>query len=70
MAQLADLQGHKIGLDPVVFIYALEDHPTFGDRATQLFEQIEQGASLKTESPDFTPQGMDVDNEKNSCGSN
>lgn len=44
MARLADLQGCKVGLDTVVFIYALEGHPIFGDRATQLFEQIEQGA--------------------------
>lgn len=43
MPRLADLQGRKVGLDTVVFIYALEGHPTFGDRATQLFEKIEQG---------------------------
>lgn len=44
MPRLADLHGHKVGLDTVVFIYAFEGHPTFGDRTTQLFEQIEQGA--------------------------
>lgn len=44
MARLTDLHGCKVGLDTVVFIYALEGHPIFGDRATQLFEQIEQGS--------------------------
>ena len=43
MARLADLQGCRVGLDTVVFIYALEGHPTFGDRAIQLFERIEKG---------------------------
>lgn len=38
MARLTDLQGCRVGLDTVVFIYALEGHPTFGDRAIHLFE--------------------------------
>lgn len=48
MARLADLKGCKVGLDTVVFIYALDNHPTFGDRATKLFEQVEQGAIKAT----------------------
>ena len=43
MARLVDLQGCRVGLDTVVFIYALEGHPAFGDRAIQLFERIEKG---------------------------
>jgi len=43
MARLADLHGKKVGLDTVVFIYALEGHAEFGNRATALFEQIEAG---------------------------
>ena len=43
MARLTDLQGCRVGLDTVVFIYALEGHPIFGDRAIQLFEHVERG---------------------------
>jgi predicted nucleic acid-binding protein len=43
MARLSDLQGCRGGFDTVVFIYALEGHPIFGDRAIQWFERIERG---------------------------
>jgi predicted nucleic acid-binding protein len=43
VARLEDLRGKKVGLDTVVFIYALEGHAEFGDRAKYLLEQIEAG---------------------------
>lgn len=43
MAGLNDLDGKKITLDTVVFIYALEGNDQFGERAKQIFTAIEQG---------------------------
>jgi predicted nucleic acid-binding protein len=43
VARLEDLRGKKVALDTVVFIYALEGHSEFGDRAKYLLEQIEVG---------------------------
>ncbi|AFY75213.1 hypothetical protein Syn7502_03358 [Synechococcus sp. PCC 7502] len=38
MAQLGNLRGKKVGLDTVIFIYALEGHHALGDRPKYLFE--------------------------------
>ncbi len=43
MARLEDLEGKKIALDTVVFIYALEGNPEFGSLAIAVLEAIEQG---------------------------
>ncbi|MDY6804274.1 MAG: type II toxin-antitoxin system VapC family toxin [Cyanobacteriota bacterium] len=43
MARLKEIEGHKIALDSVIFIYALEGNPEFGDRALKILEAIEQG---------------------------
>ncbi|NEO27497.1 MAG: type II toxin-antitoxin system VapC family toxin [Kamptonema sp. SIO4C4] len=43
MARLENLEGAKIALDTVIFIYALEDNPDFGKMATKIFEKIEEG---------------------------
>ncbi|MGK7878151.1 MAG: type II toxin-antitoxin system VapC family toxin [Xenococcaceae cyanobacterium] len=43
MARREELEGAKIGLDTVVFIYALEGNPQFGDVAREILETIEEG---------------------------
>ncbi|MGB3208402.1 MAG: type II toxin-antitoxin system VapC family toxin [Crinalium sp.] len=43
MARLEELVGAKVALDTVIFIYALEGNPEFGDRAVKILEMIEQG---------------------------
>lgn len=43
MARLEELAGAKVALDTVIFIYALEGNPEFGDRAIKILEMIEQG---------------------------
>ena len=43
MARLNGINGKKIALDTVVFIYTLEGNFEFGDRAKTIFEAIEQG---------------------------
>jgi len=43
MARLEQLTGAKVALDTVIFIYALEGNPDFGDRAIKILEIIEQG---------------------------
>ena len=43
MARLEELEGAKIALDSVIFIYALEGNREFGDRVLKIFEAIEQG---------------------------
>ena len=43
MARLNEINGKKIVLDTVVFIYTLEGNAEFGDRAKAIFEAIEQG---------------------------
>ncbi len=43
MARLEELEGAKIALDSVIFIYALEGNAEFGDRVLKIFEAIEQG---------------------------
>jgi len=43
MARLEQLTGAKVALDTVIFIYALEGNPDFGDRAIKILEMIEQG---------------------------
>ncbi|MDE5107799.1 MAG: hypothetical protein O4808_12290, partial [Trichodesmium sp. St17_bin3_1_1] len=44
MARLEELQGAKIALDSVIFIYALEGNLEFGNRAIKIFEMIEKGS--------------------------
>ena len=44
MARLEELQGAKIALDSVIFIYALEGNLEFGNRAIKIFEMIENGS--------------------------
>jgi predicted nucleic acid-binding protein len=41
VARLAELK--RVGLDTVVFIYALENHPVFGKPSLALFEAAESG---------------------------
>ena len=43
MARLNEINGKKIALDTVVFIYALEDNDQFGRCAEQIFLAIEKG---------------------------
>ena len=43
MARLEELEGAKIALDSVIFIYALEGNQEFGDRVLKIFETIERG---------------------------
>ena len=43
MARLNEINGKKIALDTVVFIYTLEGNLEFGNRAKTIFEAIEQG---------------------------
>ena len=43
MARLEELDGTKIALDSVVFIYALEGNPAFGERAKSILQTIERG---------------------------
>ena len=43
MARLNKINGKKIALDTVVFIYTLEGNLEFGDCAKTIFEAIEQG---------------------------
>jgi len=43
MARLDDLHGVMIALDSVIFIYALEGNPEFGELARKVLEMIEQG---------------------------
>ena len=42
MARLNEIQGKKIALDTVMFIYALEGNVKFGDSTKKIFESIEQ----------------------------
>ena len=42
MARLNEIQGKKIALDTVIFIYALEGNVEFGDSTKKIFESIEQ----------------------------
>lgn len=43
MARLEELNGAKVALDSVIFIYALEGNPVFGERAKKVLQSIEQG---------------------------
>lgn len=43
MARLANLQGKKVGIDTVIFIYLLEGHSEFGSCSRELFRLIEHG---------------------------
>ena len=42
MARLNGIIGKKVALNTVIFIYTLEGNPEFGDRAREIFEEIEQ----------------------------
>jgi predicted nucleic acid-binding protein len=44
MARLEDLDGKKVGIDTVVFVYFLEGHPEMGNCARRLFQKIESGS--------------------------
>ncbi len=46
MARLEALLGKKIGLDTVVFIYALAGNPKFGNLSLKIMEMIEEGKCL------------------------
>jgi len=43
MARLNEIEGKKIALDTVIFIYALEGNKEFGELAKSCLEAIEQG---------------------------
>lgn len=43
MARLEDLDGARVALDSVIFIYALEGNPVFGKQAKKILQTIEQG---------------------------
>ncbi len=43
MARLTLLNNKVVALDSVIFIYALENHPEFGEISLEVFENIEQG---------------------------
>ncbi|NJL82325.1 MAG: type II toxin-antitoxin system VapC family toxin [Chloroflexaceae bacterium] len=43
MAGLTDLAGQRVGLDTVIFIYALEGNPKLGRAALEVFSQLEGG---------------------------
>lgn len=43
MARLNRLRGARLALDTSVFIYALEDHARFGEKAAAIFRTVETG---------------------------
>jgi predicted nucleic acid-binding protein len=43
LARLEQLDGARVALDSVIFIYALEGNPVFGERAKQILQSIERG---------------------------
>jgi len=43
LARLEELEGAKVALDSVIFIYALEGNPVFGELAKKILQSIEQG---------------------------
>jgi hypothetical protein len=58
MARLEDIEGAKVALDSVIFIYALEGNQEFGDRVLKIFETIEHKRLNKTRAIAFLfPEG-------------